>query len=107
MMGSKLGPNFVKAKKSDMRDINSMSNGNDLASNRLNSLPLTVRSYRQKSCNQRFGCRLCISVVRIYEDDRTWYMRTVRRSGPLLWSGWVLSSYILLIYYKLSFSLIR
>ena len=39
-----------------MRDINSMSRGNALAPNRHNSVPCTVRTSRQRSCNQRVGC---------------------------------------------------
>ncbi len=34
-----------------MRDINSMSRGNALASNRHNSVSCTVRTSRQRSCN--------------------------------------------------------
>ena len=39
-----------------MHDINSMSRRNALAQNRHNSLPCTVRTSRQRSCNQRVGC---------------------------------------------------
>ena len=37
-----------------MRDINSMRRGNTLAPN--NSVPSTVRTPKQRSCNQRVGC---------------------------------------------------
>ncbi len=39
-----------------VRDINCMSRGNALAQNRNNSIPCTVRTSIQRSCNQRVGC---------------------------------------------------
>ncbi len=36
--------------------ISIISRGNALAQNRCNSLPCTVRFYRQRSCNERIGC---------------------------------------------------
>ncbi len=38
-----------------MHDINSMSNLNALAQNRLSSVPCTVRTFRQGLCNKRVG----------------------------------------------------
>ena len=66
-----------------MHDINDMSMGSALALNRHNSL--TIRSTRQRSCNQWVGCLLC-SLVRIQEGDGTQDLRKVRGS-PLLLSG--------------------
>ena len=65
VMSSMLGPNrdIAKDVKSCyllllylMRDIKSMRRGNALSLNRRTSLPCTVRTSRQRSCNQRVGC---------------------------------------------------
>ena len=56
-----------------MHDINSMSNGDALAPNSRNSLP--VRTFRQRSCNQRVGYLLC-SVAGFYRLDRSYDMCT-------------------------------
>ena len=47
-----------------MRDINSGVGGKALAQNKRNSLPCTVRTSRQRSCNQRVSC-LLYSMARI------------------------------------------
>ncbi len=59
-MGSILCQNNVKTKDDkgctyccQMLDINI---GDALAQNRRNSLPCTVRTSKQKSCNQKVGC---------------------------------------------------
>ncbi len=55
-----------------MRHINSMSNGNILAQIRCNSLPCTVRTSRQRPCNQRVCCLQKLAY---------------RALGPANWSG--------------------
>ena len=50
-------------------DINSMRRGNAVAPNKRNSVPCTVRTSRQWSCNQRVSC-LVYRVVRIYVGKR-------------------------------------
>ncbi len=40
--------------------------GDALATNRCNSLPCKLRTFRQRSFNQRVGCLLC-SMARIYD----------------------------------------
>ncbi len=50
----------------EMHAINSTSSGNAYAPNRRNSLTYTVRTSRQRSCNQGVGCLLC-SIARIYD----------------------------------------
>ncbi len=55
-----------------MRNIDSMKRGNALASNRRNSVPCTVRTSRQRSCNQRVGCLQWLGS---------------RAFGPSKWSG--------------------
>ncbi len=59
VIGSILGPNHFKAK--DVKSctyccyvINSMSRGNTLVPNRCKSIPWTVRTSRQRSCNLSF-----------------------------------------------------
>ena len=65
VIGSILGPNCIIAKSMNLlllcqiRDSISMSRGNALAQNRRNSIPCTVRTSRQRACNQRVGCLLC------------------------------------------------
>ncbi len=58
-----------------------------VAPNMRNSLPCTVRTSKQRSCNKRVGCLLC-SMAMIYD---LWYgsldKRKVRGLVPLLWSG--------------------
>ncbi len=51
-----------------MCDIKSKNRGNALAPNRRTSLPCTVRTLGQSSCNQRVCCLLS-SGIRIYEGD--------------------------------------
>ena len=96
-----------------MRDINSMSRRNTLqAPNRRNSVPCTVRTSRQRSCNQRVGCLLLYVVVwlrsMIYgmglwinARGAVWSLAVVRlvpdawpkpQVVPLLLSGWLSSS---------------
>ncbi len=50
-----------------MRYVN-MIRGNALAPNMCNSIPCTVRTFRQRSCNQTVGSLLC-SMVRIFDGD--------------------------------------
>ena len=70
-----------------MRDIYSSSRRDALAPNRRNSLPCTVRTFRQKSCIQSIGCLLCIMAM-IYDLwDRSLDKRKVR--GLVLCSGWL------------------
>ncbi len=75
-----------------MRDINRTSRENAL------SPTYTVRTSRQRSCNQRVKCVLC-SMAMIYDLLDGWIdgsvdQRKVCGSGSLLWSGigWLSSS---------------
>ena len=82
--GSTLGPNRVRAK-----DVKSCTyccyvrcttlivwvGGNALALNRRNSLPCTVRTSRQRSCNQRVGC---------LQELGSRALGPAKRSGPRL-----------------------
>ena len=59
---------------------------------RCNSPPCTVKTFRQKSCNQSavFYYVLLLG-SRIYLDGSL-DQRKVRWSGPVLWLGWLSSS---------------
>ncbi len=74
-----------------MRNINSKSRKNALDPNRRNSLQCIIRTSRQGFGNKRFGCLIC-GMVRIYEGGQPQDLRKALGSGPLLWSGWLLSS---------------
>ena len=63
VIGLILGPKGIIAK-----DIISQNRENAFVPKRHNLFPFTFRTFRQMSCNQRFGCLLCSEVL-IYEGD--------------------------------------
>ena len=106
-MGSILSPNRVIAK-----DVKSCTyccyircvtlivcvGGNALAPNRRNSLPCTVRTSRQRSCNQRVGC---------LQQLGSRALGPAKRSGPRLFQRY--DSYVCncLKYLNNNFSILR
>ncbi len=66
----RISPDFMVCNSSppscQMCDIKSTSRGNAVAPNRCNSVPCTVRTSRQRSCDRRVGC-LLFSMPRIYD----------------------------------------
>ena len=63
-----------------MHDINSM--GNALAQNGRNSLPCSVSTCRQRSCNERVGCLLVVTLLKILGN---WSRYTEIHTQSICW----------------------
>ncbi len=57
---------MIRSYRAMMRDITSISGGNALDPIQEQLITMQVKTFRQRSCNQRVGFLLC-GVVRIYE----------------------------------------